>query len=155
MGTMASEITSFTIVYSTFYLGPDQRKHQSSASLAFVLGINRWPVNFPHKGPVTRKMFPFDDVIMIFQKHRGKAWFARLVFERARYDLWHDDVIKWKHFPRYWPFVRGIHQSPVNSPHKGQWRGALMLSLVGAWINGRVNNRGASDLRRYLINVAP
>ena len=42
----------------------------------------------------------------------------------------HDDVIKWKHFPRYWPFVRGIHRSPVNSPHKGQWRGALMFSLI-------------------------
>ena len=44
----------------------------------------------------------------------------------------HDDVIKWKHFPHHWPFVRGIHQSPVNSPHKGQWRGALMLSLICA-----------------------
>ena len=44
----------------------------------------------------------------------------------------HDDVIEWKHFPRYWPFVRGIHRSPVNSPHKGQWRGALMFSLIGA-----------------------
>ena len=44
----------------------------------------------------------------------------------------HDDVIKWKHFPRYWPFVRGIHRSPVNSPHKGQWRGALMFSLMCA-----------------------
>ena len=48
----------------------------------------------------------------------------------------HDDVIKWKHFPRYWPFVRGIHRSPVNSPHKGQWRGALMFSVICAWING-------------------
>ena len=48
----------------------------------------------------------------------------------------HDDVIKWKHFPRYWPFVRGIHRSPVNSPHKGQWRGALTFSLIWAWING-------------------
>ena len=47
----------------------------------------------------------------------------------------HDDVIKWNHFPRYWPFVRGIHRSPVNSPHKGQWRGALMFSLICAWIN--------------------
>ena len=46
----------------------------------------------------------------------------------------HDDVIKWNHFPRYWPFVRGIHRSPVNSPHKGQWRGALMFSLIYAWI---------------------
>ena len=52
----------------------------------------------------------------------------------------HDDVIKWKHFPRYWPFVRGIHRSSVNSPHKGQWRGALMFSLICAWINGWVNN---------------
>ena len=61
---MASQITSLTMVYSTVYSGADQRKHQSSASLAFVRGIHRWPVNFPHKGPVTRKMFPFDDVIM-------------------------------------------------------------------------------------------
>ena len=61
----------------------------------------------------------------------------------------HDDVIKWKNFPRYWPFVRGIHRSPVNSPHKGQWRGALMFSLNRAWLNGWVNNREAGDLRRY------
>ena len=61
---IASQITSFTIVYSTVYSDADQRKHQSSASLAFVRGIHRGPVNFPHKWPVTRKMFPFDDVIM-------------------------------------------------------------------------------------------
>ena len=61
----------------------------------------------------------------------------------------HDDVIKWKHFPRYWPFVRGIHRSPVNSPHKGQWRGDLVFSLICARINDRVNNGGAGDLRRY------
>ena len=64
MGTMASQITSLTIVYSTVYSGADQRKHQSSASLAFVRGIHRWPLNSPHNGPVTRKMFPFDDVII-------------------------------------------------------------------------------------------
>ena len=61
----------------------------------------------------------------------------------------HDDVIKWKHFPRYSPFVRGIHRSPVISPHKGQWRGALMFSLTCAWINGWVNNRKIGDLRRH------
>ena len=61
----------------------------------------------------------------------------------------HDDVIKWKHFPRYWPFVRGIHRSPVNSPHKGQWRGTLMFSLICVWINDWVNNRKTGDLRRY------
>ena len=61
----------------------------------------------------------------------------------------HDDVIKWKHFPRNWPFVREIHRSPVNFPHKGQWRGALMFSLIYAWINDWVNNREAGDLRRH------
>ena len=64
MDAMAPQITSLTIVYSTVYSGADQRKHQGSASLGFVRGIHRWPVNSPHKGPVTRKMFPFDDVIM-------------------------------------------------------------------------------------------
>ena len=63
--------------------------------------------------------------------------------------LVHDDVIKWKHFPRYWPFVRGIHRSPVNSPHKGQWCGALILPLICAWISRWVNNRKAGDLRRH------
>ena len=60
----------------------------------------------------------------------------------------HDDVIKWKHFPRNWPFVREIHRSPVNFQHKGQWRGALMFSLIYAWKNDWVNNREAGDLRR-------
>ena len=63
------------------------------------------------------------------------------------YNWNHDDVIKWKHFPRYWPFVRGIHRWPVNSPHKGQWRGALTFSLICAWVNGWVNTREAGDLR--------
>ena len=66
MSTIASQITSLTIVYSTVYAGANQRKHQSSASLAFVRGIHRGSVNSPHKGPVTRKMFPFDNVIMTF-----------------------------------------------------------------------------------------
>ena len=65
MGGTASQITSLTIVYSTAYSDAGQRKHQSSASLAFVRGIHWRPVNSPHKWPVTRKMFPFDDVIMI------------------------------------------------------------------------------------------
>ena len=64
MGAMVSQITSLSIVYSTVHSFADQRKHQSSASLAFVRWINRWPVNHPDKWPVTRKMFAFDDVIM-------------------------------------------------------------------------------------------
>ena len=61
----------------------------------------------------------------------------------------YDDVIKWKHFQHCWPFVQVIHRSPVNSPHKGQWRGALMFSLICVWTIGWVNNRDAGDLRRY------
>ena len=64
----------------------------------------------------------------------------------------HDDVIKWQHFPRHWPFVWEIHRSPVNSPHKGQWRQALMFSFICAWINGCVNNKEASNLIRHRAN---
>ena len=64
MGAIAYQITNLAIVYWTVYSSADQRKNQSSASLAFVRGIHRWPANSPHKGPVTRKMFTFDDVIM-------------------------------------------------------------------------------------------
>ena len=66
MSAMASQLISIVIIYSSVYLVADQRKHQSSASPAFVRGIHGWPVNPPHKGPVTRKMFPFDCVIMFF-----------------------------------------------------------------------------------------
>ena len=61
----------------------------------------------------------------------------------------HDDVIKWKYFPRYWPFVRGIYRSPVNSSHKGQWCGALMLSLICAWTDSWENNGDVGDIRRH------
>ena len=67
--------------------------------------------------------------------------------------LSHDDVTKWKHFPHYWPFLWGIHRSPANSPHKGQWRGALMFSLICAWVNGWVNHRQACDLRRIRASL--
>ena len=72
---------------------------------------------------------------------------------RRKASIWasflHDDVTKWKYFPCYWPFVRVIHRSPVNSQHKGQWTGALMFSLICAWISGWVNNRETGDLRRH------
>ena len=77
------------------------------------------------------------------------SWIALVFSVWSSWFFLHDDVIKWKHFPRYWPFVRGIHRSPVNSPHKGQWRGALMFTLICARTNGWVNNREAGDLRRY------
>ena len=69
----------------------------------------------------------------------------------------HNDAIKWKHSPLYWSFVRGIHRSPVNSPHKGQWCGALKFSLICVRTNGWANNRDAGDLRRrrahYVVTV--
>ena len=64
----------------------------------------------------------------------------------------HDDAIKYKHFPRYWPFVQGVYRSPVYSPHKGQWRGALMFSLIFARIKGWANHRDAGYLRRHRIH---
>ena len=76
MDTVA-QITSLTIVFSTIYSDADQRKHQSSTSLAFVRGIHQWPMNSPHKGPVTRKLFPFDDVIMQYD-----------TFHTAQFDFW-------------------------------------------------------------------
>ena len=81
MSAMASQITSFTIVYSTVCSGVDQRKHQSSASLGFVWGIHRWAVNSPHKGAVTRKMLPFDDVII------NEAAATPVKYERDRKNL--------------------------------------------------------------------
>ena len=73
-------------------------------------------------------------------------WISRI---SAYLQCIHYGVIKWKHFPRYWPFVRGIQWSPVNFPHKGQWCGPLMFSFIYSWINRRVNNREAGDLRRH------
>ena len=74
----------------------------------------------------------------------GLCWLCKEIRES-----WSSDAIKWKHFLWYWPFARGIHRSPVNSPHKGQWRGALVFSLICAWIHGWVNNREVGDLRRH------
>ena len=157
MRAMASQITSLTIVYSTGNSGAHQRKHQSSASLAFVRGIHRGTVNSPHKGPVTRKMFLFDDVIMlqrtlgidiessivqwsdiivismplqITQLHRlRKSLSLRDEESIPKIDislgLKHDDIIKWKHFPRYCPFVRGFagHRwiPHTKASHAGLW----------------------------------
>ena len=77
------------------------------------------------------------------------TWTPILSVSIALYFANHDDVIKWKHFPCYWPFVRKIHQSQVNSPYKGQWRRVLMFSFICASINGWVSNREACDLRRH------
>ena len=104
MSAMASQITSLAIVYSTVHSGVDQRKHQSSASLAFMWGIHRWPVNSPHKRPATRKMYPFDDVIM----HGDSilmSWFTRRS-TRSFVSSCHLQVLK----QTYWKFPENINK---------------------------------------------
>ena len=88
-----------------------------------------------------------------FSPHEGGSFLCHVAIMRWQY-WWtwiQYNVIKWKHFPRYRPFVRGIHRSPVNSPHKGQWLGALMF-FICARINGWVNNCEAGDLRRHRVH---
>ena len=94
MGEMASQITSLKIVYSSIYWGADQRKHQSSASLAFVRGIHRGPVNSLHKGPVARKMFPLDDVIMHWQLRRNYLNHIWVISNGVIWLLVHSNVIR-------------------------------------------------------------
>ena len=89
----------------------------------------------------SRGQFIVTYCLLIRQKKLEKQWWGSLLI--------HDDVIKWKKFPRYWPFVRWIHRSPVNCSHKYQRRGTLMFSLIYVWINGWEYNREAGDLRRY------
>ena len=87
---------------------------------------------------------------LIYQApYSGRIYNTFVHRDETMWHAFHDDVIKWKHFPRYWPFGWRIHRSPVNSPHKRQWRGSLMFSLICAWINNRVNNRETGDLRPH------
>ena len=122
------------------------RFYQKSLQLAMIksssmmMGISN-PI--PHKLPI----YLICIIRLRIWRHSRWAWLSYLW--GCCIETCHDDVIKWKHFPRYWPFVRGIHRSTVNSPHKGQWRGALMFSLICAWINGWLNNGGAGNLRRH------
>ena len=109
MGATASQITSLTIVYSSVCSGADQRKHQSSASLAFVWGIHRWPVNSPHKWPVTWKTFPYNDAIMtadnwvMLNSFRISVHcycnymfsFKKLISKSKAAHLSHFDILKW------------------------------------------------------------
>ena len=83
------------------------------------------------------------------RQHTNCPHWSSINYNKNKWTRQHDDVIKWKHFPRHWPFVRGIHQSPLNSPGKGMWRGALVFSLICTWIYGCVNKRKVSDLRRH------
>ena len=146
MTTMTSQITSLTVVYSIVYSDADQRKHQSSASLAFVRGIHQSPVNSPHKGLVSRKMFPFHDVIM---RKVTELWYARIfeichVVETLTKWLSHGKTYKnrsrairlLKHFRVYiytyiYIYIRVIHEK-----HKVIWNiyMAKQLKFGKGWI---------------------
>ena len=126
MTTMASQITSLTIVYSIIYSCADQRKHQTSASLAFVRGIHRWPVNFPHKGPVTRKMFPFDDVIMFV-----------------------DSCSWWRHGMEIISPITGLCVG--NHIGKGKVMQSFDVSFV--WKGSRTNSTAVVDFRLHVGDV--
>ena len=151
MTMLASQITSLTVVYSIVYSGVNQRKHQSSALLAIVREIHRGPVNFPHKWPVTRKMFPFDDVIMKEPRHErlrnvindnvNNNVYLKNDLIQKHLKRWNtlisEKVMAWVHFSLYWSFVRGCpgnppHQLPVVSQHKG----SVMLSFDGFFFVG-------------------
>ena len=150
MTTMASQITSLTVVYSIVYSGADQRKHQNSASLAFVWGIHRWPVNSPHKGPVTRKMFPFDDVIMRNVPSNAARLLASAVIA-TKLDISLSNFMMASSnetFSALLALCTENSWSPVNSPYKSQWRGLLMV-LIWARTNGWAKNLDAGDLRHH------
>ena len=99
MGTIASQITSLTIVYSTVYSDADQRKHQSYVLLAFVRGIHRGPVNSPHKWQVTRKMFQFDDVIRCWSLFMMMAWCGTPLLNRRSRCRWFETP--WFYFSKH------------------------------------------------------
>ena len=146
MSAMASLITGVSIVCSTVCSGADQRKHQSSASLAFLRGNHRSPVDSPHKGPVTRKMFPFDDVIMYWRRSLrcDATTFASLAIWPTKSPAnsltvlafttmpvpQGNDVMIWKQLLYYWPSVWEIHRSTLDYSHKGPVIGVLTLSFL-------------------------
>ena len=157
---MVTQTTGNPTVYSTDFVPANNTANTKVPHhRPFARGIQRKSVDSPHKGPEIRKLSPFHDVIMhwndiaqqLLQSLPSHATYnSHKAIRKLSMDwMQHDDVIKWKQLPRYWPFVRGIHRSPVKSPHKGQWRGTLMFSLICVWINDWVNNREAGDLRRY------
>ena len=126
MGAMASQITSLTIVYSTVYSWADQSKNQSSASLALVRGIHRWPVNSTHKWPVTRNMFPFHDVTMMLPPmahYSDIAWTSwrvkRPVTRQFVQQCIQNNNNRNTKTQHYWLCVRRIHRGPVDSLHTG------------------------------------
>ena len=121
-----------------------------SALLAICAGNSPVPGEVPAQRPVTRSFGVFLDLRLNkrWSKQSWGWWFETLSCPFWRHCNVEIISIKWKYFPRYWPFVRGIHRSPVDFPHKGLWRESWMFSLIYAWTNGCAKTHDASDLRR-------
>ena len=128
MGAMASQITSLPIVYSTVYSDADQRKHQSPASLAFVWGIHRGPVNSPHKWPVTQKMFPYDDVIMIQITYLA---IQGGIFSSRNVHMTNESLHI--HFPTYfnWTWVQHLLITKISNVIYHSW---YVMKLISDWV---------------------
>ena len=121
----------------------------------YTVIIIHWPNMICHQeNEIATITFPVIGFSYYLYQSIGQAWCIHLVHKittnnkNMKIPARHDDVIKCKHFPCYWPLVWGIHGPPVDSPHQGQWRGALMLSLISPWIYGWVKNREAGVFRR-------
>ena len=147
MSAMAFQITSLTIVYSTVYLGADKRKHQSSTSLAFVRGIHRWPLNSPHKGAATRKMVPFDDVIMEFY-----SGFSRVKVFCESDQFWMHGSTDRKHcLPILTTIGVGCHMYRHISPTFTHKCAGIIWNTVGLSIE--VNFLSSAKVRILLVNT--
>ena len=140
MKTPTSQHFSITTVVPTYYRIPFLSVVSCKMNIAHSNSINTVKSNVMNTGPYIWLDHPtlfYDEFPTVVE------WWLFL----------HTAMLWWRHqmepFPRNWPFVRGIHRSLANSPNKGQWRGALMFSLICAWINGSVNNGEGGDLRRH------
>ena len=129
MGAIASLITSLTIVYSTVYSDADHRKHQSSASLAFVGGIHQGPVNSPHKWPVTRKMFPFDDVIM---NSACSVTLFHSVSAPIKFIFFHEQGFPLQLSLGHWPFHKEHMSSYLTNCENSFWSNFNSNDLIGS-----------------------
>ena len=152
MGAAVSQITSLTIVYPTVYSGADQRKHQSSASLAFVWEIHRWPVNSPHKGPVTWKMLPFDDVIMCSRDQAAKHLpLGILIWWELPYDILNFRSVKIvSTFGNvyHWTVSEAMFRASVCSVNCCLFS---MVTMVKALLNFTVHTKGFWESILYVL----
>ena len=150
MGTIASQISSLTIVFSTVYSDADQRKHQSSASLAFVRGIHRGPVNSLHKWPVMRKMLPFDDVTMkqptyklmitITLKRNSSFWWIFCLWQHCQLSKWQLPVQPVIKFNQTFPFWQWIILVRLDKGAYKHYQYVVQYVLICRWLSTGFDN---------------